>query len=202
MIIIGAGGHAREVMDLLQFNSSDELFLFDNVSPSLPASINGIAIIQKEEEAKTKLQIDPRFIIATGNPPVRKKMYELFMQWAGKPFTCTANTAIISKHETIIGEGSNIMHDVFISNHVQIGIGNLINTRAHLHHDVTTGNFCEVGPAALLLGNVKIGHHVFIGAGAIVLPGIEVGNDAVIGAGSVVTKNVAAGKTVKGIPAT
>ena len=200
MILVGAGGHAREVIDLLELIADHDLFLFDNVNTSV-TSINGITVLINEVQAKAKLQIDPRFIIATGNPAVRKKMYELFLKWGGNPVTCIANTTVISKHQTSIGDGSNLMHNVFISNHVQTGICCLLNTSAHLHHNVSVGNFCEIGPAALLLGNVKIGHHVFIGAGAVLLPGIEVGDDAVIGAGSVVTKNVAAGKVVKGNPA-
>jgi sugar O-acyltransferase (sialic acid O-acetyltransferase NeuD family) len=201
MIIAGAGGHAREVIDVLELSSADDLFLFDNVNASVPTIINGLTVLQTEEEVKAKLQIDSRFILGTGNSTVRKKMYELFMQWSGKPFTCIANTAMISKQETTIGEGSNIMHAVFISNRVHIGTGCLINTRAHLHHDVGAGNFCEIGPAALLLGNVKIGHYVFIGAAAVILPGVIIGNNSIVGAGAVVTRDVPDNTTVKGNPA-
>lgn len=201
MIIAGAGGHAREILDLLIRKTGEEIFLFDNVHPSPPHSIFGCKVIRTVHEAEKKLQEDPRFILATGNPSVRQQLFELFTAWGGQLFSFVARTAFVSEQETHIGEGANIMHDVFISNHVQIGKGSLINTRAHLHHNVTTGQFCEIGPAAVLLGNVYIGDAVFIGAGSILLPGIEVGAAAVIGAGAVVTKHVAAGQTVKGVPA-
>ncbi|HLP36107.1 acetyltransferase [Lacibacter sp.] len=201
MIIAGAGGHAREILDLLIKKAGEEIFLFDNVNAAAADSINGYALIRTAEEVKAQLQNDPRFIVGTGNPAVRQKMYELFLAWGGQPFTFIAATALVSEQQTTIDEAANIMHDAFISNHVQIGKGSLINTRAHLHHNVVTGNFCEIGPAALLLGNVHIGHRVFIGAGAILLPGIDVGDDAIIGAGAVVTKPVAAKQTVKGNPA-
>lgn len=201
MIIAGAGGHAREILDLLVIKAAEEIFLFDNTNDSAPAILNGYPLIRSSEDAKEKLRNDPRFILGTGNPVVRHKMYDLFVELGGQPFTFTAATALVSEQQTTIGEGANIMHDVFISNCVQIGKGSLINTRAHLHHDVVTGAFCEIGPAALLLGKVRIGERAFIGAGAILLPGIEVGDAAVIGAGAVVTKHVAAGQTVKGNPA-
>lgn len=201
MIIAGAGGHAREILDLLEEKAGEDIFLFDDLSISLPNNINGYMIICSLEEAKKKLQSDPRFIIGTGNPAVRQKMYDLFTKWGGQPFTFIAGTAMVSEQQTDVGEGSNIMHAAFVSNNVQIGKGSLINTRAHLHHDVTTGEFCEIGPAALLLGKVKLGNAVFIGAGAIVLPGITVNDGAVIGAGAVVTKDISAGLTVKGNPA-
>lgn len=201
MIIAGAGGHAKEILDLFTVKADEELYLFDNINETLPGSIHGIELIRSEQLVKEKLKTDPRFVIGTGNPSVRKKLYNLFMTWGGEPFTFIAATAFVSQQETSIAEAANIMHAAFISNHVQIGAGTLVNTGAHLHHDVQTGSFCEIGPAALLLGNVKIGNDVFIGAGAILLPGIEAGNGAVIGAGAVVTRHVAAGQTVKGSPA-
>jgi sugar O-acyltransferase (sialic acid O-acetyltransferase NeuD family) len=201
MIIAGAGGHAREILDLLVLQAGEEVFLFDNVNTSVTHTISGYPLIYTSEAATKQLQKDPRFIIGTGNPSVRQKMYDLFVELGGKSFTFIASTARVSVQEVVIGDGVNIMHDAFISTRVQIGKGTLINVRAHLHHDVITGDFCEIGPAALLLGSVHIGHRVSIGAGAILLPGLEVGDGAVIGAGAVVTKKVTAGQTVKGNPA-
>lgn len=48
---------------------------------------------------------------------------------------------------------------------------------------------------------VTIGTDVWVGAGAIVMPGVTVGDGAIIGAGAVVTCDVAAGRTVVGVPA-
>jgi sugar O-acyltransferase (sialic acid O-acetyltransferase NeuD family) len=201
MIIAGAGGHALEIMDILDKSSISQLAFFDNIHAGCPAQLQGVDVIKDVNTAKALLQNDPRFVIGTGNPQVRKKLYHLFQEMGGTAFTCTAATAVISEKVTSIGEGCNIMHAAFISSQVTIGKGSLINTGAHLHHHVSIGNFCEIGPAALLLGNVQIGHSVFIGAGAILLPGITVAEEAIIGAGAVVTKNVEAGRTVKGNPA-
>ncbi|NTS43769.1 NeuD/PglB/VioB family sugar acetyltransferase [Flavisolibacter sp. BT320] len=201
MIIAGAGGHAREIFMLLSKEEKSNVYFFDNVTASVPEKIGGVTVLRSEREARLSLEQDPRFIVGTGNPAVRKKLFELFAAWGGEPFTFRSSTAIISELETVIGEGANIMHDVFISSHVKMGKGCLINTRANLHHDVVMGDFCEIAPAALLLGQVRIGNNVFIGAGAILLPGIEVADGAVIGAGAVVTKHIISDRTVKGVPA-
>lgn len=202
MIIAGAGGHARELIDLIN-PAADEgtYFLFDNVTGSLPNEIGGLAILRTEAEAQKILKEDPRFIIGTGIPSVRRKLHDLFTSWGGKVHTVISPHAFVSRQHSTIEAGVNIMSFSFISNYVHIGAGSLINTRATVHHDVRIGAFCEVGPGAILLGKVSTGDNVFIGAGAVILPGIAIGDNAVIGAGSVVTKNVAAGKTVKGNPA-
>lgn len=199
MIIAGAGGHAREILDILEKESS--LFFFDNITKDKADRIHGVPVIGTVDDARIELKHDRRFIIGTGNTVVRKKLYELFIELGGFPFTPIASSARLSEREVVVEDGCNIMHGVFISNRVHIGRGTLVNTNAHLHHDVVTGNFCEIGPAALLLGNVKLGNEVFVGAGAVLLPGIKIGDQAVIGAGSIVTKNVEAGRTVKGNPA-
>jgi sugar O-acyltransferase (sialic acid O-acetyltransferase NeuD family) len=200
MILAGAGGHARELIDLLDEKQKTSCFLFDNVTTDAVV-VDGTTVIRTEEAATEQLKSDDRFVPATGSPAVRKKLFNLFLSLGGTPYSIVATTANISTINVHIGAGANIMHFVFISNHVHIGDGCLINTRANIHHDVSVGNFCEIGPGALLLGKVRVADEVLIGAGAILLPGISVGKGAVIGAGSVVTKKIEAGVTVKGNPA-
>jgi sugar O-acyltransferase (sialic acid O-acetyltransferase NeuD family) len=201
MIIAGAGGHAREIFDLLDADMRASLYFFDNVNEHAPKRIAGSVVLRTIEEAAFVLQKDRRFIVGTGQPSVREKLYDLIKSIGGIAFTCKAASSFVSEQNVFIGEGTNIMHDVFISNHVSLGRACLINTRAHVHHDVVAGDFCEVGPAALLLGHVQLGNHVQVGAGAVVLPCVQIGSGAVIGAGSVVTKNIGEGVIVKGNPA-
>jgi sugar O-acyltransferase (sialic acid O-acetyltransferase NeuD family) len=201
MIIAGAGGHAREIYMLLDAETRNAVCFFDNYMANTPADIYQKPVLTSEAAVKDQLQNDPHFIIGTGSPATRRKLCELLVGWGGIPITMQAATAFISDSDTIIGEGANLMHDVFISTDVSVGRGCLVNTRAQLHHDVKTGDFCEIGPAALLLGRVIFGNNVFIGAGAIVLPGLHVADGAIIGAGAVVTTNIIADQVVKGNPA-
>lgn len=201
LIVAGAGGHAREIRDILDMQGVNEVWFFDNISKSLPTEMVDENLICDEVLLKQKLEQSPAFILGTGVPSVRIVLYNLFLKLGGEPQTCVANTAILSQRAVEIGEGCNIMHRVLINNQVKIGKGTLINAGVHLHHDVCLGDFCEIGPGAILLGKVKIGDSVIVGGGAIILPNINIADGAVIGAGAVVTKNVESGKTVKGNPA-
>jgi sugar O-acyltransferase (sialic acid O-acetyltransferase NeuD family) len=201
VIIVGAGGHAIELLDQLSSEQLSDCSFFDNVTTGLPSDIFGLPMITDESIVKRHLMIDNRFIVATGNPNTRKKLFDMFCLWNGKPQTIISSSAFVSCNETVIGAGCNVMAFAFISAKVYIGDGNLINTRSHLHHHVQLGSFCEIGPGAILLGGVQIGEQTQIGAGAILLPGIKIGSSCSIGAGAVVTKNVLNGQTVKGNPA-
>lgn len=70
-----------------------------------------------------------------------------------------------------------------------------------IHPDARIGPNCMIFHQVTLAGAVVLGGHVDIGAGAKLLGPLEVGDDARIGANAVVTGDVAAGKTVVGIPA-
>lgn len=205
MVILGAGGHAKELLEILLIKySPKEIALFDNVTPEpdIPKFFLGFKVLRKIADLERwYLQTDQQFVLGVGGIAARKKLYDIAILSGGLAVTISAENAEIGQMETKLAEGTTVMQMAFISNSVYIGKGTLINTRASVHHDVIVGEFCEIGPGAMLLGRSQIGNGVFIGAGAIILPDMSIGNDCVVGAGSVVTKNVLSNCTVKGNPA-
>lgn len=201
MVIAGAGGHAREIIDLLTVAEREQTYFFDNIRTDSPLTICNIPVLSSIPLLAEQFASDPRFLLGTGSPESRRFLFDLFTKAGGVATTIIADTAFVSGIETSIGEGSNVMAFAFISNSVHIGIGTLINTRANIHHDVKVGSFCEIGPGAVLLGAAEVGNETMIGAGTVVLPKVKVGTGVKIGAGSVVTRDVPDGMTVKGVPA-
>lgn len=201
MIIIGAGGHASEILDILSENQKNNCYLYDDFTKDIAPFLNKVPVCTNMEHASQLLKKNPEFVIGIGNVKFRKKLSDMFLAAGGELTSTISNLAFCSKQQTTIGIGVNIMAYAFVSAGVSIGEGSLINARAHLHHKVIIGDYCEVSPGAILLGNVKLGNFVQIGAGAILLPGIVIANYAIIGAGAVVTKNVEEGITVVGNPA-
>jgi sugar O-acyltransferase (sialic acid O-acetyltransferase NeuD family) len=203
MIIAGAGGHAREIAGILaERNETGDLFFFDDFATSLVPPIWGkFPVVQRAEEAKKIIAGDPRFIIGVGKPALRKKMYDKFIAWGGKPYSIISPHAQLGTFNVAIGEGQNIMTGAVLTQDIEIGTGCLIHIHVSIHHDCRVGDFCELSPGCRLLGKAKLGNLVSIGSGAVILPGISIGDEAVIGAGAVVTKDIAPGITVKGVPA-
>ncbi|MBQ4820288.1 acetyltransferase [Aquimarina sp. MMG016] len=200
MIVIGAKGHAKEVLEIIESKEdTSKVSFFDNVSkPSEDYLFDKYPIIHSIDSLN--FEKDPYFLSAIGNPIARKRVVKLFEEKGGIYKSIIASNAIIGNYEVIISDGCNIMQGVFISNSVQIGKGTLINTKAMIHHDVTIGSFCDISPGAILLGHVLVGNQTSIGAGAIILPKIKIGDNVIIGAGSVVTKDVPSGTMIVGNP--
>jgi sugar O-acyltransferase (sialic acid O-acetyltransferase NeuD family) len=197
MLVLGAKGHAIEVLDILleQYKETDISFFDDTIKKE--SVLHSEFIIYNEF---TKMQQE-EFCLGVGGVKIRKilssKGLAKKLVWKG----IRANNVVIGKYSSTIHSTVDLMLSVTISSNVAIGKGSLINRNVSIHHGVTIGEFCEVAPCSLLLGNVQIDDEVFIGAGAVILPNIRIGKGAVVGAGAIVIKDVGAGCVVVGNPA-
>ena len=204
MIIIGARGFAKEILEICHQNEElNDLVFYDDVTPDIePKLYNKFQIIRTLDEAKVYFEtVDKRFTIGIGNPALRKMLYEKFSKIGGVLTSTISKNAIIGNYGVNIKEGSNIMTNVVLTNDIQIGIGVIVNQITSIGHDVEIGDFTEICPNVSISGNCKIGMNVFIGTGAVILPKIEIGDNVIIGAGAVVSKDLPDNSVAVGVPA-
>lgn len=204
MVIVGAGGHAVEVLEvLLSAKYSNKIAVYDDVNDFIHSSFesNGCVWLNTKHQLKEWLINDPSFVVATGNPTLRNKLFEQMLQLNGIGKSVIAKTAHISAVEVEIGPSCNFMHNVLVSSRVKIGKAVLINAGCSIHHDVIIGDYCEIGPGVRVLGNVTLEEQVFIGSNAVILPGVSICAQAKIGAGAVVTTSIVQAGTYVGMPA-
>jgi sugar O-acyltransferase (sialic acid O-acetyltransferase NeuD family) len=196
MIVCGASGHAIELYHIFEEQLTNIVF-FDNVNAV--TTLLDFPVIKSEDQIKEHFKMDQRFILGVGGCAARKKLYNLMSSLGGELFcVIDSQSSIGLKHLAL---HADIFPFSFLGPQVTIGKGTLINTRCNIHHNTNVGEFCEISPGAILLGNVKVGNQTMIGSGAIVLPGLSIGNNVRIGAGAVVTKDIPDNSTAKGIPA-
>lgn len=204
MIIIGAKGFAKEVLEILhQNNQMEGLAFYDDVNHDLPDLLyNQFPILKNENQVREHFQkYGNDFTIGIGEPKLRKLMYEKFSKLGGQFTSTISSTSYIGNYENHIDDGCNIMQKVVLTNDITLRKGVLINQMSSLGHDVIIGEFSEICPNVSISGNCKIGDHVFIGTGAIILPKITIGNNVTIGAGAVVSKDLPDNCVAVGIPA-
>lgn len=200
MIIAGAGGHGLELYQVLiqQGVADSDIYFFDNDREKLSKKeINGKGIFEESEIVK-HLKNDPRFLLGAGNPVFREKLYYYIKSLGGE---CVGVNCSFRENPGELPASFDAFPFSFVGPSVRIGKGVLINTRAHVHHECSIGDFSEIGPGAMLLGASKIGSKCRIGAGAILLPGVRLGDEVIVGAGAVVTKSILEKSILAGIPA-
>ena len=83
-----------------------------------------------------------------------------------------------------LAEGAIVLAGAAVQAGASIGRGVIINTRAIVEHDSTIGAGSHVAPGAIVLGGCRIGSCCMIGAGAVILPGTTIADDSLVPAGT------------------
>jgi sugar O-acyltransferase (sialic acid O-acetyltransferase NeuD family) len=204
MLIIGAKGFAKEVLEICHQNDDiKNLVFYDDINVDFGGKLYGtFPILNSLEQAKHYFKnTDNRFTIGIGNPLLRKEMCEKLTSIGGGVTTIISKFSEIGNYGISIADGVTILSGVKISNDVCLGKGTMIYYNSIITHDVKVGNFVEISPGVTLLGRSIINNNVQIGAGSIILPNIIIGENAIIGAGAVVTKDIPDNCIAVGVPA-
>ncbi len=191
MLLYGASGHAKVIMDCLFSTQEFVTAIFDDDKEK--KHLMGIEILHYYTEIYLPNQ---KMIVSIGDNKTRRKIADIIEHSSGQAIHRTAQ---ISEH-AYFGDGSVAFHNSVIQSGAHIGDHVIINTSATVDHDCVVDNFVHIAPKATLCGSVKVGEGTLIGAGATVLPGIKIGKWAVAGAGAVINKNVPDFAVVVGNP--
>lgn len=203
MLIIGAKGFARELLEDLTVINIEEIAFYDDVSENLPEQLyDRFSILRNKNEVLEYFKkFRNEYTLGLGNPFLRKKMDTYLESLGGKLVGTTSKNAVVSSYNVCFNSGTNILSGAIISNGCQFGRGCLVYYGAKVTHGCQIGDYVELSPGATLLGNVKVGNYVQIGANSTILPGIRIESNTIIGAGAVVTKDVKKNTVVAGVPA-
>ena len=203
MLVIGAGGFAKEITEIFQQRGDiHRLAFYDDVTPDAqPLLFNRFPILRDEHQAKAYLADEPAFTIGIGNPILRYNLFQKFTAWGGVYTSTISPRAYIGSFDVAIGNGSNVLDGVAISNETSLGRGCIVYYHAIITHDSRLGDFVQLSPGAQILGGGIVDDFVMVGASATILPRLNIGKHAVIGAGAVVTKPVPDYALIMGNPA-
>lgn len=192
MILFGASGHARVIMDIVQKKGITVSYLLDD-DPGV-----------KELLGKQVITFTPaldltneHLVVSIGANKIRK----IVVQKLKTQFVCAIHTAAVLDDSVSVGEGSVVMAGVVINSSTCIGKHAIINTGATVDHNCELEDFVHISPNATLCGDVMVGEGTHVGAGATIIPGVKIGNWVTVGAGAVVISDVPDHAVVVGNPA-
>ncbi|HMM07361.1 MAG TPA: acetyltransferase [Clostridiales bacterium] len=192
VIILGAGGHARVIADII-IKSGETLLGF--LDDGIEGEVMGLPILGKISDLEN--YEDASFVIGIGNGKTREQIAEKHsVNW----YTAIHPNAVIGCDVTI-DEGTVVMAGAVINTGACIGRHCIINTSAVVEHDNIIEGFTHISVGAKLAGMVHIGKRVWVGIGAIVNHNLSICDNCIIGAGAVVIKNVMNPGVYIGIPA-
>lgn len=190
IIIIGAGGHASVIIDIIECmkNNKHQVRIKGLLDDSKDKThFMGYKILDKVKNAHLYNSKDTEFIIAIGSNEVRKSISKKLQNL--KYFIAIHPTAIIGSNVDI-NKGTVVMPRAIINANTIIGKHVIINSGAIVEHDNKIKDFVHISPGSTLAGGVEVGESTQVGANSTIIPLIKIGCNSVIGAGSTVIRNI------------
>lgn len=205
IVIIGAGGFAREVQWLIndinkEKNEWNIIGFIDENLDNKGLNLNGQNVIGSFIDLQEQYSGELYYVIAIADSIAKKKISEKANDIGLKPATLIHPSVIMSNLNRI-GNGSIICAGSILTVNIDIGNHVIINIDSTIGHDAVIKDFSTILPSANISGNTVIEEGVSIGTGAAIIQGLRIGEYSVIGAGAVVTKNIQDRVTAVGIPA-
>lgn len=203
IVILGAGGFAREVADLLaELDTAGDwevLGFVDRDSSRKGEILNGLPILGGAGDLKPH---DGLYAVAgSGDIIPRRRQVTQIEELGLVPAAALIHSHAVVSPSASVGAGAIVCAHTVVTANSRIGGHSVVNYGATVGHDVDMGECCMIGPGAHISGWVSIGDDCYLGTGAMILPKVTLGRGSIVGAGAVVTKDVAAGSTVVGVPA-
>jgi UDP-perosamine 4-acetyltransferase len=203
VVIYGAGGHARVLLELMDRAGICPLAGILDDNPEFHGTkIDGVLVLGPIERLANLIRVHRihRAAIAVGNNVDRHKLAE-HARALGLRLPVLIHPHAYVSPTAKLGEGCVVMAGAVVMPHVTMGELGIINTRASIDHDCLIGDCVHIAPGVTLAGGVTVGNGSLIGVGATVMPNLCIGDDAVVGAGAVVIRDVPSNTTVVGNPA-
>jgi UDP-perosamine 4-acetyltransferase len=197
LLILGAGGHARVLIDALAAagwpapigclgEGPDALLGIPRLGPDAAlAGLRGRA---------------GAVIVAVGDNASRARL-GAFAESLGYALPAFAHPAATIAPSARLGPGAVVCARAVVGPEARLARLALVNTGAVVEHECEIGEAAHVAPGAVLGGAVRVGDGALVGLGAAVRPGLTIGARALVGLGAAVTQDVAAAAMVTGVPA-
>lgn len=198
ILIIGSGGHAKVVADIL--------LAMEGVQPvgyasrdAVVGSTGPLGLPVLGVDTETAAIEHDSVVVAIGDNRVRKQVFDR-MTAAGETFSAVHPSAIIAPGVTV-GAGCMICAGVIINPGSCIGENGILNTGCTVDHDCDIAPHVHIAPGVNLAGTIQVGEGAFLGIGSSVVPGVSIGQWTTIGAGAAVIGNIKSNTVAVGVPA-
>jgi sugar O-acyltransferase (sialic acid O-acetyltransferase NeuD family) len=209
IVIVGAGGFGREVIDVIDaINAEADATVWDvlGVVDDAPSEVN----LERLERRGTpflggtdKPLVWPNpvhYVVGIGNPRARRMIADRYDE-ANLRAATLLHPTVTRGFDVRIGEGSVICAGVRLTTNIDVGRHVHLNLNVTVGHDTTVRDFVSVNPLASISGDCTLEAGVLIGVSGVVLNGLTVGDGATVGGSACVVRDVPSGVVVKGVPA-
>lgn len=203
VVIIGAGGFGREVLEIFKDQNKkkkiwDILGFLDDNKKLYGKIINNLPVIGGIDWLKD--HNDVGCVCAIAEPENKKKIINMLNK-IGIKFYNAIHPSVIMSEFIDLGEGIIICAGTILTVNIKIKNHVIININCTIGHDTIIEDYCSIMPTVKINGNNHLYEGVYIGTGATFNHNISVGAWSIIGSGSVLVRNIPERVVAVGVPA-
>ena len=204
LVIIGAGGHGREVLDIVDAVNQEEPryefigFLDDTGGDPDILSRRQARVLGGTSTIKIMGKV--LYVIGIGAASARRHFDRLATSCGWIAPTLVHPAATVGSNVTlapgcVLAAGSRVTTNVRLGRHTHL------NVNSSVSHDCSLGDYVTLSPGSHASGWTTIADGVTLGTGAVTRDRVALGEGCLVGAGAVVVRDVAPYVIVSGVPA-
>ena len=195
IILIGAGGHARACIDVIEQEGRFVVAGLVGLPDEVGSSVLGYPVLGTDLDLPDLLAAYGYAFVSLGQiktPEHRRRLFERVLESTCELPIIVSPRAYVSPHARL-GAGTIVMHGAVVNAAAVVGRNCIINSQSLVEHDVVIADHCHIATSAVVNSGVRIGSGVFVGSTTCVRQGVTIGNGCVIGMGQRVLKDCASG---------
>jgi sugar O-acyltransferase (sialic acid O-acetyltransferase NeuD family) len=194
IIIYGAGGHAKAVMEMVQAIGAFRIAgILDDNAALTGNSVLGIPVLGTRELLPRLVEQGVR-LAANGvggiiDINIRMKLFDLLTGY-GFAFPILRHPRAMVEPSAQVFDGVQVFANAYVGSSTILHEKCMINTGAIISHDCEIGSFTHIAPGAMLAGHVHVGEKALVGMGVTTTIGIKIGSGARVGNGAILLADV------------
>lgn len=194
LVILGAGGHARALVDLIRVSRPDlRLVAALDDSDDAPPDVLGVPVLGTSARLSAlRAQGITQAALGVGSIAHNAARAALFARLSDLGFTLPSLVHARASVEpsATLGHGAQIFAGAIVGANVSVFDNAIVNCGAILSHDCIVGPHAHVTSGAILAGGVSVGASAVVGMGATVYLGVRIGSGARIANGCHIAQDV------------
>lgn len=192
VLLIGAGGHASVLLDMLIEQKVNVLGYVSPHSANNQKLFSDFHWFKSDDDILQFDKSDIKLVNGIGSLPgntLRSDFYITYKKLGYRFATVVSKDASVSRY-VYLDQGVQVMRGAMIQTGTSVGYNSIVNTGSIVDHDCSIGSNNHIAPGVTISGHVTSKENVHFGTGSAVIQSVNVNKDVVIGAGVTITKDV------------
>jgi UDP-perosamine 4-acetyltransferase len=204
IIVIGSGGHAKVVIDIIHEMEDCQIVGITSISLKLGSFFCGYPILG-DDNILNEYRDKKNLLIAMGlggykDNILREKVFNL-VKSIGFDFINVIHPSAIISRTVKMGEGIVIFPGVVINTDVELGNNIIVATGSTIDHETVVNDHTLISAGVTVGAYSSLGQGTLLALGSKVISGVTVGSYSLVAAGAVVVNNIGQNQRVFGVPA-